>query len=124
VLVALAQLSRGLEQRENKRPMLADLRDSGSLEQDADIVVFLFREEYYLRQAEPRRDTEKWHQWRRELDAVTDDMEIYSAKKREGALTKRTSKFLTRFQAVLDSNDPRVTGHSGLFDDTTGWGPV
>jgi replicative DNA helicase len=120
-LVALAQLSRALEQRENKRPMLADLRDSGSLEQDADTVVFLYREEYYLERAEPKHGTEKWDKWSDEISSVRDDLEIFSAKKREGALTKRVSKFLTRFQAVLDSNDPRVVGAPGLFNDDQGF---
>ena len=52
-ILALAQLNRAVEQRDDKRPRLADLRDSGSLEQDADTVVFAYRAEYYLRQAEP-----------------------------------------------------------------------
>jgi replicative DNA helicase len=82
-MVALSQLSRGIESREDKRPMLADLRDSGSLEQDADTVVFLFREAYYLEKAkgkDPDAEIERADR----LDEVANKLEFIIAKQRNG----------------------------------------
>lgn len=122
-LVVLVQLSRAVEGRENKRPMLADLRQSGSLEQDADTVVFLYRDEYYLERAEPPKETEKWNKWADELAAVRDVMEIYSSKRREGPLLKKLAKFFTAHQAVRDHDFFAWKGHAtpiGPQDDDGG----
>lgn len=84
-VVALSQLSRDLEKRDNKRPFLSDLRDSGSIEQDADVVIFCYREEYYLRKQAPMRGTEQYAQWEADLNRVKGQAELIVAKNRHGA---------------------------------------
>jgi replicative DNA helicase len=82
-VLALSQLNRSVEQRDDKRPLLSDLRESGSIEQDADVVIFVYREEYYLREP-PVEDAVKWTQWRDKLNAVHDKAELIVAKHRHG----------------------------------------
>src|SRR5574343_16232 len=84
-IIALSQLSRAVETRDNKRPLLADLRESGSIEQDADLVVFIFREEYYLERAVPNEDNaQAYTQWRNRLNNCAGKAEILISKFRQG----------------------------------------
>lgn len=83
-IIALSQLSRAVEQREDKRPMLSDLRESGSIEQDADIVMFLYREEYYLTRKEPTPGTPQHSEWFEQLSKVHNLAEVIIAKHRNG----------------------------------------
>src|SRR5437868_11027960 len=93
-VLALSQLSRAVEQREDKRPMLADLRESGSIEQDADVVMFIFREEYYLSREPTRRRpdesddkfNDRYDRWRERCEASFGMAEVIIAKQRHGPI--------------------------------------
>src|SRR5436190_3485787 len=85
-VLALSQLSRQVESREDKRPMLSDLRESGSIEQDADVVMFIFREEYYLSRSEPREGTAEHMAWQEEMDKVAGVSEVIIGKQRHGPI--------------------------------------
>ena len=111
-LVALSQLSRAVENREDKRPQLADLRESGTIEQDADVVMFIFREQYYLERAEPMQrpeeTVEKWQErhdrWRVRCEEVYNLAEVLIAKQRHGPVGKLTLQFegaTTKFSNYL-----------------------
>ncbi len=108
-VVALSQLSRAVEAREDKRPMLSDLRESGSIEQDADVVMFVFREEYYLSRSEPvRRPDEledkyndRYERWAKRLEEKAGTAELIVAKQRHGPIGSVTLRFdhaTTRFE--------------------------
>ena len=84
-VMALSQLSRAVEQRDDKRPQLSDLRESGSIEQDADVVAFIYRESYYLeRKQPPESDVAKFEEWKEQVDNVRNVSEVIIAKQRNG----------------------------------------
>ncbi|MFZ0729690.1 MAG: replicative DNA helicase [Methylovirgula sp.] len=83
-IVALSQLSRQVEGRDDKRPLLSDLRESGSIEQDADVVMFVFREEYYLKNKQPHEGTEEFLEWQTQMEQVHGKAEIIIGKQRHG----------------------------------------
>ena len=83
-VLALSQLSRAVEQRDDKRPQLSDLRESGSIEQDADVVMFVFRQSYYLERKEPDLGTDQHIEWRAQMDNIRNVSEIILAKQRHG----------------------------------------
>ena len=102
-VVALSQLSRQVEQRDNHRPQLADLRESGSIEQDADVVMFVFREGYYLSRTEPREATVEHAEWQAKMNEVAHLAEIIIGKQRHGPIGKVTLEFEERFTKFKDT---------------------
>jgi replicative DNA helicase len=120
-VVALSQLSRAVEQREDKRPQLADLRESGSIEQDADVVMFVYREQYYLERAEPTRRAEESDQkfnerheaWRQRCEQTYAKAEVIVAKQRHGPTG-----------IVRLSFEGAITKFDNLPADADGPGPV
>jgi replicative DNA helicase len=83
-ILALSQLSRQVEQRDDKRPQLADLRESGSIEQDADVVLFVYREEYYLQSRKPAEGTQEFFEWEAKMESVHGIAEVIIGKQRHG----------------------------------------
>lgn len=87
-IIALSQLSRQVEQRDDKRPQLADLRESGSIEQDADVVLFVFRESYYLERQEPDEADENFIAWKERMESKAGKAEVIVSKQRHGPIGK------------------------------------
>ena len=86
-IIALSQLSRQVEQREDKRPQLSDLRESGSIEQDADVVMFVYREEYYVERLKPdESDQVKFQEWMGKMQAIAGKAEVILGKSRHSAV--------------------------------------
>ncbi|WP_010302194.1 replicative DNA helicase [Candidatus Odyssella thessalonicensis] len=105
-VIALSQLSRAVEQREDKRPQLSDLRESGSIEQDADVVMFVYREEYYLERRRPPEGTDKFVQWQEEMQRVYKQAEVIIAKQRHGPVGTVKLYFdgaLTKFSNLTEN---------------------
>ena len=106
-ILALSQLSRQVENRDDKRPQLSDLRESGSIEQDADVVLFIYREEYYLTRKEPKPNTTEYQQWQDEMSKVHGVAEIIIGKQRHGPTGIVKLQFeanLTRFQNLAQDD--------------------
>jgi replicative DNA helicase len=109
-VIALSQLSRAVESREDKRPQLSDLRESGSIEQDADMVMFVYRDEYYRQQQEPKivafDREDKFHEahskWQSDMDAVHNKAELILAKQRHGPTGKIDLFFEGEFTKFAD----------------------
>ncbi|MBA3577993.1 MAG: replicative DNA helicase [Sphingomonas sp.] len=104
-VIGLSQLSRAVEQREDKRPQLSDLRESGSIEQDADIVLFIYREDYYLAAKQPADDHPDFAAWQEEMGRVYGRAEVIVAKQRHGATGKVRMKFDSRITKFSDAAD-------------------
>jgi len=105
-VLALSQLSRAVEQRDDKRPQLSDLRESGSIEQDADVVMFIYREEYYLSRKKPTGSDDKVSEWERSLDSVANIAEVIMAKQRHGPIGTVKLHFegrLTKFSDLAET---------------------
>ena len=103
-IIALSQLSRQVENREDKRPQLADLRESGSIEQDADVVMFVYREEYYLSKKEPHVGTPEYLKWFEESERAHGKAEVIIGKQRHGPTGVVELQFeaqLTKFQNLV-----------------------
>ena len=96
-VLALSQLSRAVEQRDDKKPQLSDLRESGSIEQDADVVMFVYREAYYLERKEPRPATVEHAEWQAKMNEVSNFAEIIIGKQRHGP----TGNIMLEFEAMF-----------------------
>ena len=96
-VLALSQLSRAVEQRDDKKPQLSDLRESGSIEQDADVVMFVYREAYYLERKKPRESTVEFAEWQTQMNEIANIAEIMIGKQRHGP----TGNIRVEFEAMF-----------------------
>ena len=95
-VLALSQLSRAVEQRDDKKPQLSDLRESGSIEQDADVVMFVYRESYYLERKEPTLGSIEHAEWQQKMDEISQLADIMISKQRHGP----TGNVKVEFEAI------------------------
>ena len=102
-VLALSQLSRAVEQRDDKKPQLADLRESGSIEQDADVVMFVYREEYYLEKLEPKVGTAEHVEWQEKMSLVHNLAELIIGKQRHGPTGIIRLEFESAFTKFKDA---------------------
>jgi replicative DNA helicase len=112
-VIALSQLSRAVEQREDKRPQLSDLRESGSIEQDADVVMFVFREEYYVKREQPSiSDDVKFAQWQAACEKVHGKAEVIIAKHRNGPILNVEMGFNADHTQFHDKDWQNLASHA------------
>ncbi len=102
-VLALSQLSRAVESRDTKKPELSDLRESGSIEQDADVVLFVYREEYYLEKKEPRAGSPEYVEWQEKMNLVHNQAEIIIGKQRHGPTGLIRLEFESAFTKFSDA---------------------
>mgnify|MGYP001406784395 FL=1 len=86
-----------MEQREDKKPLLSDLRESGSIEQDSDVVMFIYREEYYLEKSEPALGTADYIEWQQKMDEIHGQAELLISKQRHGPTGNIRLSFESKF---------------------------
>jgi replicative DNA helicase len=106
-VIALSQLSRQVENREDKRPQLSDLRESGSIEQDADVVMFVYREEYYVERQKPAEGTPQFQEWLINMQRSHAKAEVIIGKQRHGPVGTVTLQFdgaFTRFSDLAEAD--------------------
>ena len=107
-VLCLSQLSRQVEQRDDKRPQLSDLRESGAIEQDADVVMFVYREEYYLERKEPSSGSEEYQKWQEKMSKIHNTSEIIVAKQRHGPIGRVNLHFepaITKFSNLAKKDN-------------------
>jgi replicative DNA helicase len=107
-VIALSQLSRQVENRDDKHPQLSDLRESGSIEQDADVVLFVYREEYYLQNKEPKPGTPEHEKWKLDMELAHGKAEVIIAKQRHGPTGTVPLQFegqYTRFSDLIEDDN-------------------
>ena len=107
-VIALSQLSRSVDSRDDKRPVLSDLRESGSIEQDADVVMFVYRAEYYLATHEPDPGTQEHSKWMEKMEHAHGKADIIVEKHRHGATKSIELNFDSRFTRFSNSADEHI----------------
>lgn len=106
-VVLLSQINRGVESRDDKRPQLSDLRESGAIEQDANAVLFPYRESYYLQRAEPK-DHNKREAWENEVAICLRKMDVIAAKVRQGAVGSDEQVYYAEYDVIEDRTEDRL----------------
>jgi replicative DNA helicase len=105
-VLALSQLSRAVEQRDDKRPQLSDLRESGTIEQDSDVVMFVFREEYYIERRQPAEGTSEHMTWQADMEKAHNVAEVIIGKQRHGPVGTVKLHFEGQFTRFSDLANP------------------